>query len=58
LVGAPSLFVLAQAWPIAESWSRLFRSLKGVRRIFSRFDKPEAMFIAFINFAVIVEGLR
>jgi transposase len=37
---------------------RLFRRLKGFRRIFSRFEKLDAMFIAFINFALIVEGLR
>ncbi len=28
---------------------RLFRRLKGFRRIFSRFDKLDVMFIAFIN---------
>jgi transposase len=37
---------------------RLFRRLKGFRRIFSRFDKLDVMFLAFINFALIVEGLR
>lgn len=37
---------------------RLFRRLKGFRRIFSRFDKFDVMFIAFINFALIVEALR
>ena len=37
---------------------RLFRRLKGFRRIFSRFDKLDLMFIAFINFAPIVEALR
>ncbi|WP_108033955.1 IS5 family transposase [Burkholderia mayonis] len=37
---------------------RLFRRLKGFRRIFSRFDKLDLMFIAFINFALIVEALR
>lgn len=37
---------------------RLFRRLKGFRRIFSRFDKLDVMFIAFIHFALIVEGLR
>ena len=36
---------------------RLFRRLKGFRRIFSRFDKLDVMFIAFIHFALIVEGL-
>ena len=37
---------------------RLFRRLKGFRRLFSRFDKLDVMFLAFINFALIVEGLR
>jgi transposase len=37
---------------------RLFRRLKGVRRLFSRCENLDVMFVAFINFAVIVEGLR
>jgi len=37
---------------------RLFRRLKGFRRIFSRFDKLDVMFAAFIHFALIVEALR
>src|SRR4029434_10248179 len=37
---------------------RLFRRLKGFRRIFSRFEKLDLMFIAFINFAPIADGLR
>ncbi len=37
---------------------RLFRRLKGFRRIFSRFEKLDLMFIAFINFALIADGLR
>ncbi len=37
---------------------RLFRRLKGFRRIFSRFEKLDVMFIGFIHFALIVEGLR
>src|SRR5438132_5128412 len=36
---------------------RLFRRLKGFRRIFSRFEKLDIMFVAFINFAPIVDGL-
>ena len=36
---------------------RLFRRLKGFRRIFSRFDKLDVMFIRFINFALIADGL-
>lgn len=37
---------------------RLFRRLKGFRRIFSRFDKLDVVFLAFISFALIVEALR
>ncbi len=37
---------------------RLFRRLKGFRRIFSRFEKLDVLFIGFLNFALIVETLR
>ncbi|MFN7693573.1 MAG: IS5/IS1182 family transposase, partial [Burkholderiales bacterium] len=37
---------------------RLFRRLKGYRRIFSRFEKHDVMFLAFICFALIADGLR
>ena len=37
---------------------RLFRRLKGFRRIFSRFDKLDVMYLAFLQFALIVEALR
>jgi len=37
---------------------RLFRRLKGYRRIFSRFEKLDALFIGFINFVLIADGLR
>ena len=37
---------------------RLFRRLKGFRRIFCRFDKLDVMFLGFINFALVVEALR
>jgi len=37
---------------------RLFRRLKGFRRIFSRFDKLDVIFMAFIHFALIVDGSR
>ena len=37
---------------------RLFRRLKGFRRIFSRFEKLDVMFIGFISFALISDGLR
>jgi transposase len=37
---------------------RLFRRLKGFRRIFSRFEKLDVLFLAFLCFALIVEALR
>jgi transposase len=37
---------------------RLFRRLKGFRRIFSRFEKLDCIFLAFVSFALIVEALR
>ncbi len=37
---------------------RLFRRLKGFRRIFSRFEKLDIVFLAFLSFALIVEALR
>jgi len=36
---------------------RLFRRLKAFRRIFSRFEKLDALFIAFIQFALVIDGL-
>ena len=33
----------------------LFRSLKGCRRIYTRFDKLDAMFLGFLSFALVVE---
>ena len=37
---------------------RLFRRLKGYRRVFCRFDKLDALFLGFIVLALIVEALR
>ena len=37
---------------------RLFRRLKGFRRIFSRFDKLDGVFAFFIHFALIIEALK
>ena len=34
------------------------RRLKGFRRIFSRFDKLDLVFIAFIYFALVTEAIR
>jgi transposase len=37
---------------------RLFRKLKGFRRIFTRFDKLDVMFIGFVVFALIVIAIK
>jgi transposase len=37
---------------------RLFRRMKGYRRIFSRFEKLDLLFLGFLAFAFIVEALR
>ena len=37
---------------------RLFRRLKGFRRVFSRYDKLDIMFAAFVLLALIVDALR
>ena len=37
---------------------RLFRRLKAFRRIFTRYDKLDVMFLGFIHFALIVDALR
>ena len=37
---------------------RLFRRLKGFRRIFSRFEKLDVLFLGFLSFALIIEALR
>ena len=37
---------------------RLFRRLKGFRRIFSRFEKLDLMFLGFISFVLVADGLK
>ena len=37
---------------------RLFRRLKGYRRIFSRFEKLDVMYKAFLNFALIIDMIK
>jgi transposase len=37
---------------------RLFRRLKGFRRIFPRFETLDVIFLAFLQFALIIEALR
>src|ERR1035438_6725118 len=61
----PPLSTRVAPWTYSKAWyrrrneiERLFRSLKGFRRIFSRFDKLDVMFMAFLCFALVVEALR
>ncbi len=56
--GSPLGNTTAPCIAAAMKSSGLFRRLKGFRRIFSRFDKLDVMFTAFIHFALIVEALR
>ena len=37
---------------------RLFRRIKGFRRIFTRYEKLDIMFIAFITFTLIVDAIK
>lgn len=37
---------------------RLFRRLKGYRRIFTRFEKLDVLFLGFLSFVLILEALR
>ena len=37
---------------------RLFRRLKGYRRVFTRYDKLDVRFLAFVQLALIVDALR
>jgi transposase len=61
----PPLCTRLEPWSYSKAWyrrrneiERLFRRLKGFRRIFSRFDKLDVMFMAFLCFALVVEALR
>ncbi len=37
---------------------RLFRRIKAYRRVFTRYDKLDRMFTAFVTMALLCEGLR
>ena len=37
---------------------RLFRRLKGYRRVFTRYDKLEVVYLGFVMFAIIFDILR
>jgi len=61
----PPLSTRVEPWTYNKAWyrrrneiERLFRRLKGFRRIFSRFDKLDTMFMAFLCFALVIEALR
>jgi transposase len=61
----PPLSTRVEPWTYSKAWyrrrnevERLLRRLKGFRRIFSRFDKLDTMFMAFLCFALVVEALR
>jgi transposase len=61
----PPLSTRLEPWSYSKAWyrrrneiERLFRRLKGFRRIFSRFDKLDVMFMAFLCFSLVVEALR
>ena len=41
-----------------DETGRLFRRLRGFRRIFTRFEKPGVVFLGFILFALIVDAVR
>lgn len=54
-----------QPWPLERALyrrrneiERLFRRLKAWRRVFTRYDKTDVMFAAFITCAFIAEALR
>ena len=61
----PSLSTRIEPWEYDQAMykrrnevERLFRRLKGYRRIFSHFEKLDLMFLGFINFMLIADGLR
>ena len=41
-----------------KEFERLFRRLKGYRRIFPRFEKLDVMYRAILNFALIVDMIK
>lgn len=54
-----------QPWLLDKHWyrqrnevERLFRRIKAYRRVFTRYDKLDVMFAAFVSIALICEHLR
>jgi len=37
---------------------RFFRRIKGFRRVFTRYEKLDVMYLAFLTFAMIVDALK
>lgn len=48
----------AQAYKKRNEIERLFRRLKGFRRVFTRYDKLDIMFMAFVTFALIIIAIK
>jgi hypothetical protein len=44
--------------PVFQVFKGTSRRLKGYRRIFSRFEKLDLMFLGFISFALVADGMR
>jgi len=54
-----------EAWLLDKRWyhqrnevERLFRRIKAYRRVFTRYDKLDVMFAAFVTVALLCERLR
>ena len=46
-----------ELYELRNEVERLFRRIKGCRRINTRFDKLDVMFLAFLNFALVGERI-
>ena len=46
-----------ELYKLRNEVEQLFRRLKGCRRIYTRFDKLDAMFLASLNFDLVVERI-
>ena len=51
-------FFDVQRWTETPEGDRSHRLCKGYRRIFSRFEKLDAMFLGFLSFVLVTDGLR
>ena len=56
--GRPTGCLLYTSYRRRNEIERLFRRLKGYRRVFCRYDKLDVVFTGFIVLALIAEGLR